>query len=100
MVEILARNKRKQASLEQEYSLIRRYLERKYSKILTESYRTKEERSRALDSLFEPTLNEINKFKTLQDQVNLFINDCDKSAWVIKNVVDILTLTIPREHTL
>ena len=97
ILEILIQVRQHYNNLEQEYNLTRDYLLQEYPKQFAE-YRTKEERMRALATLFEPVVILMKKYGNLQGDIQLILDDLDKMAWTIKTTLDILNLGGKKEY--
>ena len=90
VAELLVQAQQFRHNLEDEYKRVRNHIHQEYGDEL--DYRTKEERSRALDAIFEPVIRQLNRFVAFHDNVQLILEDFDKSGWSIKHSTDILAL--------
>ena len=97
IIELLVQSRQFHANLEREYKLTRDYLLQRYPDQFAE-YRTKEERMRSLDTLFEPVVDLLGQYTNLHATAELIIDDLDKASWSIKSTLDILNLGGKKEY--
>ena len=87
LVEILIQVRRYHNNLDREYQLVRDHLMQEHPDRF--EGRTKEDRMRSVNALFETVISRLAQYVSLMDDIKIVIDDLDKSAWQLKTILEV-----------